>query len=348
MPSSWKTTFIGLSQLGHLTDDGALRRHVTDRQTFDLLAKPFSPYLPPTALSKSSFETKTSAINVSPSAHGRYDIKEIQEDTLWLSTKTNISEIEALRIAVLEWQTRPAERLLLDSPYDEAKDLRRTVGVNGLAASLRGSTQSKPVLAEQDASSTFDSSEARRERLLFIYLSERRYILKTSEYLLSVALFGASLQVESSSESKSKGKSPDRRGGRGWVEEIGNNISTVWNLDGLMQDSGDNFIVAAVNALQSRIECLEGGSGWFPEEDPREDIEAAWGRNQLLEMIHIMQAMLTLLDSSAQLIRGDALLAWFRLVRKYEFFQQVGKRQRKSVVFALISTTDSWKFPAHL
>lgn len=228
---------------------------------------------------------------------------------------------------MLEWQTGPAERLLLDTPYDDAADYRKTVSVNRLAASFRRSTQTRPLSSDQDASNTFDSTEARRDRLLSIYLSERRYILKTSEHLLSIAVFENAQPgklPEPSPGSKSKGKSPERPGRSDWVEEVGNDICATWNVDGLMEDSGENFIVAAVNALQFRVDSMERGSGWF-EQEPRETIEAAWERNQSLEMIHIMQAMLTLLNSSTNVTRCDSLATWFRFIAKYNFLQQVCK-----------------------
>lgn len=326
MLSSWKTTYIGLSQLGDVPKNTSLQKHVTDRQTVDLLTRPFSPYSPPTPQSKSHFETKTSAINVLPSAQGRYNIKEIQDDTRWLSKTTNINEIEALRIAVLEWQTRPAHRLL-DSPHDDAAHYRKALSVNGLAASFRRSAQTTPLSPDQDASNLFDTAEARRDRLLFIYLSERQYLLKTSELLLSVAVFEAAQSgklAERSSGSKSKGNSPERPERSDWVEEIGSDICATWTVDGLMEDSGENFIVTAIKALQSRVDSMERGSGWF-EQERRDTIEAAWARNQSLEMIHIMQAMLTLLNSSTNVTRCDSLVAWFRFAAKYGFLQQVCK-----------------------
>lgn len=228
---------------------------------------------------------------------------------------------------MLEWQTRSAQRLLLDSPHDDPADYRKTLSVNGLAASFRRSNQTRPLSSNQDASNTFDSAEARRERLLSIYLSERRYILKTSEHLLSVAVFEAAQSgklAERSPGSKSKGKSPERPERSDWVEEVGSGICTTWNVDGLMGDSGENFIITAVNALQFRVDSMERGSGWFAQE-PRDTIEAAWARNQCLEMIHIMQAMLTLINSSTHVTRCDSLAAWFRFVAKYDFLQKVCK-----------------------
>ena len=110
-------------------------------------------------------------------------------------------------------------------------------------------------------------------------------------------------------------------GKAGWVEEVGNRVSKHWNLDGHVEGSNKNFVVSAVDALEARIKNLEDGSGWFKEEGSPENIEAAWGTNQILEMIHIMQTILTLLDSATKLTRTDALMAWFRFVHKCTFFQ---------------------------
>lgn len=265
--------------------------------------------------------------------HGRYDIKQIQDDSLWLSKETNINEIDALRIVVLEWQSRPAQRLLRESPHETA-DLQSPAGINGLAESPPSLVPLQPPELEQDASNAVDYSDARRQRILLIYLSERRYILKTSEYVVFAALFEASLYSEYTHISNSKGKAPDRpwlqpepglgsisKANHGWIEEVGNKVLKHWNLDGHVEDSKKNFIVWAVDALEARIKNLETGSGWFREDGPSEDIETAWAKNQILEIIHIMQTILTLLHSSAKLTRTDALIAWFRFVHKYKFFQ---------------------------
>ncbi|MCJ1462634.1 hypothetical protein MMC07_001236 [Pseudocyphellaria aurata] len=329
---SWKTTYVGLSQLDHFPENGPLKRHLTDHQTLSLLTEPFSPFSLPTPRTKSSFETKTSAIHVPPSAQGRYDIKQIQDDALWLSKETHISETDALRITVLEWQSRPAQRLLRESSHEVA-NLQSSVGISGFAGSLRSSILSPTLASEQDASKAFVSSDARRQRLLLTYLSERRYILKTSEYVVFAAMFQTSLHAEPSPGSNRKGKAPDRprlqakldpsrsQGKAEWVAEVGNKILTHWNLDGQMEHTDKNFIVCAVDALEARIKDLEKGSGWFREAGSPEEIETAWVRNQILETVHIMQTTLTVLDSCTKLTRTDALIAWFRFVHKYGFFE---------------------------
>ena len=130
---SWKTTYVALSQLNPEADNTSLRRHLTDPQTIYLLARSTSPYSAPTLQTKSTFDTKTSSVHVPPSGNPRYDIGQIKEDTLWLSKETKIDEVSALRIAVLEWQTRPAVQLLRGNLVDEIAPL-----ANGIGGSFSG------------------------------------------------------------------------------------------------------------------------------------------------------------------------------------------------------------------
>lgn len=312
---------VGLSQPGDISDNGSLKKHLSDSQTIDLLARALSPYSTPTAQTKSSFETKTSAINIPPSFNGRYDIKELKDDSLWLSDRMKIDEIAALRIVVLEWQKRPANRMLLDSPYDEKIQFGPSIRENGLKTSISSPRHAAPrnqVGLEKSNNCSFDSSHARRQRLVHIYLSERRYILKTSEHIAFSALFEASLNASYNSGERVIRQALSMSG---WIEEIGNEILAFWNLNGVTHENGKNIIQNCVDALQSRIENLEMAKGWLQDEDIGESIELAWGENQVLEMIHIMQIMLTLLNSSKQITRTDALLTWFRFIGKYCFFE---------------------------
>lgn len=293
-----------------------------DVQTIELLSRPFSPYTAPTSKTKASFETKTSAINVSPSSHGRYDIKQIQDDALWLSKETEIDEVAALRITVLEWQTRPANRLLMCDAYDDYQDYINTVGINGLNSSV---FKSQPSLmagnspSKEDDVKFFEDVRGRHQRLLQIYLSERQYLIRTCEFIIFVTLFKSFPRLSNDVGDQSKGKSPDMPG---WLAEVGNQVLDAWNLNGLAQNSDEHFTVDAVNALRLRYQILQSGSGWLRDEPFCEQIDQAWGKNQVLEIIHIMQLLFTLLVSSTKLTRCDTVLAWFRLMNEYGFFNE--------------------------
>lgn len=292
-----------------------------------ILARAFSPFQPPTSQTKSTFETKTSAINVAPSPHAPYDIKQIRDDTIWLSKEINIDEVSALRIVVLEWQTRPVVQLLHGDLEGEARylngggdagDFRASVFDPGSSILAKSTNQQK----QSTTSTSFGESGARRRRLLETYLSERRCILKCNEHLIFVTLFESD-----NSSSSPEGQQSDRLT---WLREAGANVLPSWNSGGVSQAKQKHAVLEAVDALRARLEGVSKGCGWLQDEDRQEDIEVAWARSQILEMIHIMQIILHLLDSSTELYEPSVILPWFRLMKDYEFYdsmQLVSKRR---------------------
>lgn len=268
---------------------------------------------------KANFETKTSAINVSPSTHGSYDIKQIKDDALWLSKETDIDEVAALRITILEWQTRPANRLLNCDIRDDRQDYMDVAGFNGLQSSNFDPHSSTAVgkLRFTEIKS-FDDNGCRHQRLLLIYLSERRYLIRTCEFVVFLALFESLPHSSKDNSEDTMGKSQDISE---FLVGIGHVILAAWNLNGLMQETYKHFTVHAVEALQLRYQNIQDGSGWLRNEADREQIEQAWGRNQVLEMLHIMQLLLTLLLSLKEMTRSDTVIAWFRLMKEHLFFE---------------------------
>lgn len=314
---SWKTTYVALSQLNGEADNGSLRRHLTDPQTVYFLAHSFSPYSAPTSQTKSTFDTKTSSVHVPPSGNPRYDIGQIKEDTLWLSKETKIDEVSALRIAVLEWQTRPAAQLLRGSLVDEIAPLANGIGGSQLQASFSGAASSlfaKSSGPAVNAPALFNDAGLRRRRLLETYLSERRYILKTSEYII----FAASCKTQKGSSNNAANQASN------WLEEVGAAVISTWKGDGPAQSKSKHFVGEAVDALRFRIESLMRGSGWSSDESQQEEIEVAWARNQILEMIHIMQILLIRLESSlTKLMVPGSVLPWYRLMNECGFFNSL-------------------------
>lgn len=257
---------------------------------------------------------------MTPSAHPRYDIQQIKDDTVWLSKETKIDEVSALRIVVLEWQVRPATQLLRGSLGDEISLQQTGISGSQLGASLSGAGSSllpTSLWLGRNTSAPFDDTGARRRRLLETYLSERRFILKTSEFIASIA---------SGKCDGGPAKKPEQRAPSGWhwLAEIGGSILSAWNTDGPLKGKGKKPIVDAVDALRARLQGLMSGSGWTTVESLQEDIELIWTRNQILEMIHIMQIILILLEScSNRLTDAESILSWFRLMNDYSFFESI-------------------------
>ena len=317
MDRSWKTTYVALSQLGGQADNASLRRYLTDPPTIHLLAHSSSPYPPSTSQTKSTFDTKTSSIHVPPSGNPRYDIGQIREDTLWLSRETKIDEVSALRIAVLEWQSRPAVQLLRGNLVDGITPLVNGTGGNQLQASFSGAPSllfGKSFGVAPNGSAPFDDAGPRRRRLLETYLSERRYILKTSEFVACAA--SCKIPVRPHSTTAKHASS--------WLEEVGAAIISTWKYDGSSQSKDRNFIVESVEALRSRAESLMRGSGWASDESQQEELELLWARNQIVEMIHIMQILLIRLDSSfTNSVTPELILPWYRLMNECGFFNSL-------------------------
>ena len=308
---SWKTTFTGLSHLDNFSTNQRLEQHLTDPDTIALLIKAYVPHSKPTAQTKSTFETRTSAVNVAPSINGQYDIKQIQGDALWLSKETSIDEVAALRIAVLEWQERPAAQLLCSE-----SEILEASGINALQSFKLSSRGFRASIS--NTSNSAESDETRRLRLLALYLSERRYILKTCQYIIFITSFEEIPGSETQLNVKTDGGNSSRRG---WIHTLGNSILEAWDIHGVFRGSDQNFFVHAINAAQSRVEELERGNSRF--QDPLfQGFNDRWANNQVLEIIHTTEMILILLETSDQLIRSDAVLVWFRFVSRYGFFEK--------------------------
>lgn len=215
-----------------------------------------------------------------------------------------------MRLTVLEWQSRPAEKLL----REDAAASARANGVRGaalpFAASKSVNLTNSSFVSKYELSS-FDKPASRRQRLLELYLSERRFITKTCEHIIFAALCESTAQ-------DAKGKSARRTD---WITRLGEEILSSWNIQGNVRDTDKNFYTGAIEAFNVRMQNLESGSAWLKDEDNQEELETSFARAQVLETIHIMQIILVLLESSSSLSRSDVCLGWFKLMAMFGFFE---------------------------
>ncbi|KAI4261899.1 MAG: hypothetical protein L6R42_002911 [Xanthoria sp. 1 TBL-2021] len=299
---SWRTTYFGLQELEGADTEKSLERHLTDSHTLELLRSSLLLPTLPTAQTKSTFETKTSAINVVPSAQGRFDIKQIQDDTLWLSAKATIDEVTALRIVILEWQSRPAFLL--------QKSDRQSFGgsFNGSSfqptlSAVRPTPEFGRLSDDAVPAGSINSEETRRKRLFSIYLEERLYKINTCGYLLR----NAHKRHENGENNIGQRSSAIPH----WVEEIGYDILANWDVPGI-----------GINVLRSRIRDLEEGCRWFSSDEMQESIMVEWCRSQILEMVAILDVTLNALAIQDQLPPYDFVRSWFKLMNDYGFFEE--------------------------
>ena len=166
-----------------------MRRHLTDDQTVRHMTSFLTTFTLPTLDTPSNVESQTSPINVAPSTDGRYDINQLKGDSLWLHEKTGIDELAALRIVVLEWQARTTTQLL-NAPLGSG-ELQRN-HARGDKISQAPSFGPSSAAGDEDASDpASEQLGTRRLRLLQLYLSERQYLSKTVEFVVSRSLFQA-------------------------------------------------------------------------------------------------------------------------------------------------------------
>jgi nuclear pore complex protein Nup188 len=310
---TWKSAFDALSEAAKYGSNTSLVAFVSCDSSVQLLIHSIHGFPKPSSKSKSGFETRTSAINVTPASHGHYNIDEIKDDASWLSKEVGLDEIEALRIVTIEWQNRPSDRLrgvLSDDERASIHEAVSTLGSSGpLNQFLRGSV-------EHEASKSFLSAASRRSRLLTLYLEERRSLLGLCEKLVSVALAHAA--VLNMTKTDKVGKPPTADAGRE-IQNLGKSIFEQLTKGGT-KDGLEQLVLSCIKAMQSRLESLESGNGWHTPNGENEDVDRNWVDTNIHELTSLSDLLLLNLRRSRQIPKSALVLAWFRMVSKYNFF----------------------------
>ncbi|KAL2068957.1 hypothetical protein VTL71DRAFT_15295 [Oculimacula yallundae] len=304
---SWKSVFTVLISNEHIENDHTtvVESFLADAQVIGLLGNPYNAYPPPSAQTKNAFDTKTSAINVTPSSNAQYDIKEIKEDALWLSKTANINEIAALRIIVEECQSRAAAQLLGPFSEEELASIRNAAGNNRYSSSIPIGLMSQGA-DPQHTKRGFGTQESRHKRILRTYLCERKHLLKCSERLFH-HLF---VTFEGGNDTTTE---------RSWLGRMGARFLERLSLAGFSVDDG--FLLRCIDGIATNMKNLVNGSGWFSEDRGKEDLERDWMKSQITEAIHSMELMWQFrVYYSFDFPSSELVLAWFRLQKDCGFF----------------------------
>ena len=220
-------------------------------------------------------------------------------------------------MAVLEWQTRPAAKLSggeSDSSPATSNNLQPT---SKLQASFVSSRSAFSLSSKNEATVPIYSPSWRRNRLLEIYISERRFIFKTCEWLICSALY------ENNDDDGRSAPIPRIDHVPKWVAEAGRTILSSWNIHGISQTGKENVLVTCIDSLRLRVEDLGKGKIWLDDEEMQAAIESKWLVNRTEEIISIMRIMLDLSNSSAEASRSDVMLSWFALMKECAFFENL-------------------------
>ncbi|KAL1957753.1 hypothetical protein VTO42DRAFT_5596 [Malbranchea cinnamomea] len=287
-----------------------------------ILTNPFDPFPQPSGTTKSEFEAKTAAINVTKRSQFAYNLDEIKKDATWLSQKAKIDEVTALRIALLEWQDRPRDQLLNKYSREEINSLRDAVGIDSITSS-GGHVELTGILTHTSSSNNgiddVDSQEVRQIRLFLRFLSEKLHILKLAQCFLTIyvgerwALHGNSGDELVANTNTSRRKE---------LEEIADQIfGKHGNNDARFR--GGIAMQNCINAARLRLNHLEAGSGWSTEKDGNMnlEIELIWQESTLDELYQIIQILFLQLRITKLVPSAENLLSWLRLMTEYNFLE---------------------------
>lgn len=215
---------------------------------------------------------------------------------------------------ILEWQNRPAARLLNRFSEEETTSLQSAASVENLRVSLAGSNFTESLRQKGNESDVSDltSEKSRRLRLRNLYISERSHLIKTSRKLLTLSLYDSRQNEPVSSQ----GRGGNRRDS---LRDLGKTIFTKTS-------SGDNwrrFLQDSIDAVRSRLLALEGDGGWLGATESSEDVENMWRTVIVEEIVHILQMVFLQLQASTEIPTAGLLISWLRLMADYGFLESL-------------------------
>ncbi|KAH6673138.1 nucleoporin-like protein [Halenospora varia] len=307
---SWKSIFSAIQDTS--TTDGrqiTIEEFLSDQTVLNLLSKPFDAFPPPNSDTKAAFEGKTSAINVTPSPSLRYDIKQVKDDSIWLSNVAKIDEISALRIVVQECQARTSAKLLGRFTEDELASIRESAGNSNFSSPITVSLLSRGA-DSGDIQAEFETEGNRRQRILTTYLSERRYLLTCAELLLKAGLVRGWRAVY-------HGKGKEGEAAPSWLEDCGEALVANIGVDQL-----ESLALRGFSAIETNVQNIGNGSGWFEKEGGNAQLENEWTRTQITEATHTMEMILEILTPNQTIPSSHLILGWLRLLQNCGFFDQ--------------------------
>ncbi|WEW55909.1 hypothetical protein PRK78_001344 [Emydomyces testavorans] len=334
-PIPWESAFIRLtSSSTRLKECDCLFSFLSCPESVRILSNPFDPYPKPSEQTKSAFESKTAAINITSGSRARCNLDDIKGDAIWLSKKAVIDEVSALRIAVLEWQNRPEHDLLNQFSDEEIASLQDAIGAGQLSHPTSG-IQDIEVLrgtARNAQPSDSYSQDERQLKLFLLYLSEKQHVIKLALYLLSVSLRGSlpgtwrrcTIDAENGSTQQ------DTK-----LDELAASVFPRLTTNDL--DKPGISIRACIEAVQLRLSDIDAASDWLPP-------EVLYARQLSLigEVVQIMQILFLRLQESETIPSSALLLPWLRLVAKCDFFEQNRpSTKEESVLFDSIQSLTS-------
>lgn len=299
LPSrSWKLLASALADTSRdrLTS-ASVSAFLRDEYVNNLIQNPTKTFTTPSAQTKADFETKTAAINVVPAPNDQYDLAVIKEDALWLSKAANIDEVAALRIVVLEFQSRARSHLTGPLSTQDVTNIQEAAGVSDAQASSILALLNVSAVADAEATwAEFEKESSRRQRLLATYLSERRSFLSAADLLITFLYYSPTLLPQE--------------------------VETLRGAITLDASAREELLPKYMSYLQDSVERSFAIPVTFPPPFVTDQLEVDWIRTAYAEATHAMSLIFQILD-----LHGDTFVAldivtqWYKFVDEFEFVE---------------------------
>ncbi|OLN81487.1 Nucleoporin NUP188 [Colletotrichum chlorophyti] len=303
---SWKLIAAALAE----NDDArrksdAVVQFLQDDYVRSLIKDPATTFAPPNDATKSSFETRTAAIHVTPTPNDKFDIKVIKEDAQWLSKNAKVNLIAALRATVIEFQSRPASHLTGPLSSQDAINLQEAAGI----ANVQSSTLAPISSAALDAETIwtdFEKEESRRKRIFQTYLAERRHFLMTAALVQENVLYPQPSTPTTTSDQSS----------------MSNQLVAVSERPKYLDNLLTTYLQLVTDAIGRLAEGLEGNvedKGLLVDE-----LELDWMHTALTEVIHALSVIFQSVDGNGDSFAPSSIVGeWFSLMENYGFLNGI-------------------------
>ncbi|KAF4503916.1 hypothetical protein G6O67_008851 [Ophiocordyceps sinensis] len=300
----------GLTSRPALSDQSGQRQtcpavvgFLADEHVHSLLRDPSAVFAPPNDAFQKDFETKTAPVNVTSASD--HDVKTFKADAEWLSQNAKINPVAALRVVIVEAQSRPFRHLMGPLSSQDAANLQEAAGLqNGQGASFLSDLGASSALDSDEIAADFESADSRKRRLFDTLLAERRSFLMTMDHMHSVKLYGR-LPVSA---------------------VIDENLALLYKLKGAADANDDtaSLLSAYLKIVSGCMGSIETGLRSLTDESLLllDHIELDWLRSLLTETIHALSVVFQIVDSLGDdFPPSGAINQWFSLMDLYNFFR---------------------------
>lgn len=279
-----------------------------------LLKNPVSAFAPSSDDTKKSFETKTAPINVPSGPDSRFDTETIKKDAEWLSKIAKLNLVAALRIVVIEHQSRPARHLMGSLSSQDATNLQEAAGLtNGQGSVFVSDLGAAAALDAEEIWTEFEKLETKQRRIFDTYLTERRYFMLAADYAHSILLYK---------------RLPT-------FAQVDGDIAETYRLKTPSREDAEPLLPAYFDVLISSMRSIESGLQEIAEEKwVTDDVELNWLRTLLTEAVHALSVAFQVIDSFGDdFAPSGSVSQWFSLMGIYNFFDAVQPVRILPVVF---------------